>query len=82
MLFVFEGFGIFRFFFASLIFLSREPFKAVVSENAELEKEIEDVFNQKRIEIGRGIFVQHPELSALALRHSQDMAANNRVFRV
>ena len=56
-----------------------EPFKAEISENVEFEKAIEDAFNSKRSEIGRASFVQHPDLAALALRHSQDMAANQRV---
>ena len=62
-----------------VVFETIEPFKAEISENVEFERAIEDAFNAKRSEAGRAPFVPHPDLIALALRHSQDMANHQRV---
>ena len=50
-----------------------------VSSYSQIESDVVGLFNEKRIEIGRGAFTINPELNALALKHSQDMATRNRV---
>ena len=51
----------------------------VVSSYPQIESDIVQLLNERRLDIGRGAFVIHPELSSLALMHSQDMASRNRV---
>ena len=53
----------------------------IQSSYPELENSIENIYNKKRTEVGRGSLESHPELHALALRHSMDMAKNNRLDR-
>ena len=55
------------------------PIEPAVSTNPAIEKKIEDFFNQKRIEVGRGQLETDPDLSSIAIRHSQDMAKNKRL---
>ncbi|KAF6243373.1 hypothetical protein C6988_03775 [Nitrosopumilus sp. b1] len=51
----------------------------VASSYPQVESDIVQLINEKRLNIGRGAFLAHPELSTLALKHSQDMASRNRV---
>ncbi|RDJ30922.1 MAG: tetratricopeptide repeat protein [Crenarchaeota archaeon] len=90
LLFSFNPSQLSNMFDSSLSFVSESPLQEkenlpiqniapIASSYPQVESDIVQLINEKRLNIGRGAFLTHPELSTLALKHSQDMASRNRV---